>query len=94
MVRNRIPDTPCLSPKLNSYTNTNIARQVRKYLDLAGRRVLVVENSTHKDVSKEPRDRITATAKRWCSLTDGHLLVDASCLRTGRGKKYLDLSSS
>ena len=46
---------------------------------VAGRRGPVVENSTRKDVSQELRDRILATAKcLWSSLTDGHLLVNAS----------------
>jgi len=38
-------------------------------------------------VSQELRDQITATAK-WLSLTDGHVLVNASCLRTRRWKKH------
>ena len=49
----------------------------------AGRRGLVVENSTRKDVSQALRDLKSAMAK-WSSLTDGHILVIASCHRNGR----------
>ena len=57
-----------------------------------GYRGQAVENSTGKDVSQESRDRISATAK-WCSLTDGHLLV-SSCLRTGREKTPVALMAT
>ena len=58
---------------------------------MAGRRGLGVENLTRKNVSQVSRDRILAMSK-WCgalssSLTDGHLLGIANCLRTWRNMR-------